>query len=105
MQRQSATFPEIPRDRPPLRRSSPSSPGIGEPGRSRTALSPGPPGGGLQTALEKNVLSEARLQPPGRSLGALADLSRAGGPGEPKEPTSLCAVLGALSGAVFRLGP
>ena len=37
--------PEIPRERPPLRRSSPSSQGIGEPGRSRTALGPGSPGG------------------------------------------------------------
>src|SRR5512135_2622335 len=87
--------------------------------------------GGLQTALEKNVLSKARLQPPGRSPGAplvawIVD-SRAPGrardrtppsgsasfaiqptsaaPGEPKEPTSLCVVLGALSGAVFRIGP
>src|SRR5512135_2356953 len=40
MQRQSAEFPEIPQGRPPLRRSSPSSQGIGEPGRSRTVDSP-----------------------------------------------------------------
>ena len=28
-----------------------------------------------------------------------------GGPGAPQEPTSLCDVLGALSGEVFRIGP
>jgi hypothetical protein len=43
--------PEISRDRPPLRRSSPSSKGIGEQGRSRTALSPGSPGGGCKPPL------------------------------------------------------
>ena len=60
--------PEIPRERLPLRRSSPSSPRIGEQGRTRTALGPGPPGG-LQAALEKN----RSFQGPVAALGGLQD--------------------------------
>ncbi len=63
MQRQSADLPEIPRDRPPLRRSSPSSQGIGEQGRSRTALSPGPPGGGCKPPLKRTFFPRLVCSP------------------------------------------
>ena len=65
MQRQSAVFPEIPRARPPLRRSWPSSQGIGEQGRSRTALSPGPPGGGCKPPLKRTFFPRFVCSPLG----------------------------------------
>ncbi len=80
----SPLSPEILRDRPPLRRSSPSSQGFGEQVRSRTALGPGSPGGGCKPPLKRTFFLGLVCSPRAVSRCPLGRVDRRQPPGWPR---------------------
>jgi hypothetical protein len=119
MQRHSAAFPEVLRDRPPLGGDPrPRRRGIGEPVCSRTALSPGLPRGGCKPPLKRTffprlvcspgaVVSRCSPWPRGSSIAArlAAPATARPRPGPPRSRSRRRRWSDAAAGRAHRSGP